>query len=251
LSVCSICPFVVTFLIFPLLLLSPTSSATCTEVGRVHRHCMTETGQCAESGTWQCRCCEELNCGDRSGGCTVCLAPADGPALIELTNESAGTKPSACVHVTSASASAGLGRIPTSSRPVTSTMSATAPLFSPTIPTSYGAPAVQLQQEVQLQQACHFFATTGGCRFGPKCRFRHEGAPVTTAASASASLQQASPPRQPLCRFVLTAEGCRFGSRCRFRHPTEVAAAPSPSARIRKGASDRHPPRVCSNCHQA
>jgi hypothetical protein len=30
-----------------------------------------------QGGTWRCGCCDEINAGDRKGGCVLCFAPGD------------------------------------------------------------------------------------------------------------------------------------------------------------------------------
>lgn len=91
-----------------------------------------------------------------------------------------------------------------------------------------GAPAaiVTSPDAGDTRLPCTFFASPQGCRFGPGCRFKHEGAGTVSAAASPSSAYGGSPQASPQgagggaqqpCMFF--AQGsCRHGAQCRFSH---------------------------------
>ncbi|XP_045156477.2 uncharacterized protein LOC123522982 [Mercenaria mercenaria] len=102
-----------------------------------------------------------------------------------------------------------------------------------------------------LKRPCHFFNTTGKCRFGKHCKFLHdidilqektasesyrdeavnkekcvveEGSLGTVnfeqdkQHSSNGELKKEEKPDSDICRFYAKTRFCRYGSRCRYRH---------------------------------
>ncbi|KAK6183592.1 hypothetical protein SNE40_011042 [Patella caerulea] len=62
------------------------------------------------------------------------------------------------------------------------------------------------------QAICRYYSTTGGCRFGDRCWFRHEEGENVGLPTNPGSTR--------MCRFFMSPKGCRFGDSCHFRHIT-------------------------------
>ncbi len=68
---------------------------------------------------------------------------------------------------------------------------------------------------------CHFFNRASGCRFGEKCRYRHEMAsvkPTRNNQQDDAMVAKKRQIRKPLCRYYQKSGSCRDSDKCRFFH---------------------------------
>lgn len=99
-----------------------------------------------------------------------------------------------------------------------------------------------VRQPIDMSQLpCKYYANTGGCRFGDKCRFTHVGAgnargpaPVRDDSSSQSSrggrgqrFSSNSDVPRGVCNFFWSSGECRRGFECRFRHERNPADAES------------------------
>lgn len=93
------------------------------------------------------------------------------------------------------------------------------------------------EPEEDTRPPCKFFSS-GGCKFGPSCRFSHGSASTSSAPSRSHAPRASSgptpgfyptsaPPGAPPCKFFSSGQACKFGDKCRFAHIVFTSAAPS------------------------
>lgn len=92
---------------------------------------------------------------------------------------------------------------------------------------------MEFQDSRVPKNACKYFHSVVGCRFGNQCRFSHSSVGENTASvgngGPSVSLTASSAPLPPFhskirCQWFLQGN-CRYGSACRYSH----VAAPAPA----------------------
>ncbi|PKU81418.1 Zinc finger CCCH domain-containing protein 12 [Dendrobium catenatum] len=73
---------------------------------------------------------------------------------------------------------------------------------------------------------CPFFAKTGGCKFGSRCRFNHPriGKITLTSECELSPIGLPLRPGEPKCSFYGRHGFCGYGSTCKFDH---LIAAPN------------------------
>jgi hypothetical protein len=88
---------------------------------------------------------------------------------------------------------------------------------------------------------CDAFATTGSCRFGDSCKFKHQADNATnetTVRHRLAALVRGQ--YQTACKHF-AANICENGDACHYTHPGRESAQKAEAARIRTAAVDQVP----------
>ncbi|XP_020673563.2 zinc finger CCCH domain-containing protein ZFN-like [Dendrobium catenatum] len=74
---------------------------------------------------------------------------------------------------------------------------------------------------------CPFFAKTGSCKFGSRCRFNHPIGQITLTSNCELSpMGLPLRPGEPKCSFYGRHGYCRYGSTCKFDHPIAAPNVP-------------------------
>eukprot|EP00178_Gracilaria_changii_P003923 TRINITY_DN15_c0_g1_i2.p1 TRINITY_DN15_c0_g1~~TRINITY_DN15_c0_g1_i2.p1 ORF type:complete len:1900 (+),score=156.23 TRINITY_DN15_c0_g1_i2:342-6041(+) len=90
-----------------------------------------------------------------------------------------------------------------------------------------------------VKRICQYFAKTGACKFGDKCRFSHNVSKHSTHRPAVSSGTPSSAKRDknntgsaanfvPICKFFEKTGECKYGQNCRFSHRSRVSSNSKP-----------------------
>jgi hypothetical protein len=73
------------------------------------------------------------------------------------------------------------------------------------------------------QEVCKVFARTNRCRYGDRCKYKHDGESRTPRAARFGPFTFKG--RKDLCRLFTTTGKCKFGKACRYKHEPKLARA--------------------------
>ena len=99
---------------------------------------------------------------------------------------------------------------------------------------------------LQNDGICRSYTTTGHCRFGKKCRYRHEDS-ILTKKSKQLNEGDGKSKSELECFSWRDTGSCRFGDNCNFRHGTPYKAQPQLKAQTQVSAVVQEPKGSGSN----
>ena len=99
-----------------------------------------------------------------------------------------------------------------------------------------------VHNSAKTQAECNFFAKTGRCKYGDKCKFKH-----VAGGGTSQSSQSAAKPRKPCYKFRDTG-ACEFGDKCRFSHGAAGGNATKKKTWVSNPLGADGEPTVCEQC---